>query len=750
MHNIMDTFIKALLLAFTCLAFTAMSQKSDPPLASQLEQKPETVNPEQQIMSPLDVKDADIQDVIRTISKGYNLNIVLDKDVSGKVTMHFSNVPVIEGLKMLAKSSGYEIVNEGNVLRIRKATEEHKLTVDFSKGKLTIDAQNADVMDFVNNVSARASISIVSDSRITGNISGKLYQVNIDEGLRAILEGNGFTLNKRKNIYQIGMANNVTSSQRAGNFPGGNGNLSSPNSSGSSNFYIDYSNGKLSLDVSGGNLQDVIKAIAQKSDMQIITYGNISGDINAKLRDISVPDALSLLLGGTMFSFVQKDSIILIGDRNSSTPSGQTLSKSEIIQLKCIKADNVIPLLPKDVSASNVRVIKEQNALLVTGTSGDIVAMRAFVKTLDIPTPQVAINAVIVEYSESMNKEFSINYWLHKSGTSSYKNVPTLVTQTGTSSNSLEVGSSGSDIKKFLADAFGFNTSGKTLIGKLPDDFFGAVHILETQDKAKVLAQPSLVTLNGNKASINVSETQYFKVTTGSTLTSDYSIKFQPITFGIKLDITPWISQGGQITAEIAPEVSNSSGTNSDGYPNVSSRSLSTTVQLNDGETIILGGLIKNNESDTKNKIPFLGDIPLVGALFRTNAKTSSKTNLMIYITPHIVNRENLPSLDSMLQKSNINNGDYIEGKLKDFHKTKKDIDTTQTGAVSAQPESKGNAPETKKTDTLQAGKIPASVNIEKDSADIQPGAKAELRNSPKKPLVQPVDNAVPDSTDSR
>ena len=750
MSNITDTFIKSLLIAFTCLAFTAMCQKNDPPAALQLEQKPETVNPEQQIMSPLDVKDADIQDVIRTISKGYNLNIVLDKDVSGKVTMHFSNVPVIEGLKMLVKSNGYEIVNEGNVLRIRKATEEHKLTVDFSRGKLTIDAQNAYIMDFVNNVSSRASISIVSDSRITGNINGKLYQVNIDEGLRAILESNGFTLNKRKNIYQIGMANNVTSSQRSGNFPGGNGNLSSPNSSGSSNFYIDYSNGKLSLDVSGGNLQDVIKAIAQKSDMQIITYGNISGDINAKLRDISVPEALSLLLGGTMFSFVQKDSIILIGDRNSSTPSGQTLSKSEIIQLKCIKADNVIPLLPKDVSASNVRVIKEQNALLVTGTSGDIVAMRAFVKTLDIPTPQVAINAVIVEYSETMDKEFSINYWLHKSGTSGYKNVPTLVTQTGASSNSLEAGASGSGIKNFLADAFGVNTSGKTLIGKLPDDFFGAVHILETEDKAKVLAQPSLVTLNGNKASINVSETQYFKVTTGSTLTSDYSIKFQPITFGIKLDITPWISQGGQITVEIAPEVSNSSGTNNDGYPNVYSRSLSTTVQINDGETIILGGLIKNNESDTKNKIPFLGNIPLIGALFRTNAKTSSKTNLMIYITPRIVSSKNLPSLDSMLQKANVNNGDFIEGKLRDFHKTKKDIDTTQTEAISAQPESKGNAPETKKPDTLQAGKIPAPVNIGKDSADIQPGAKAELQNSPKKPLVQPVDNAVPDSAGSR
>jgi type IV pilus assembly protein PilQ len=629
-----------------------------------------SIDPERKVMSPLDVKDADIQDVIRTISKGYNLNIVLDKEVTGKVTVHLSDVPVIEGLRTLARSNGYDVIKEGNVYRIRKAADEQRSIISFFRGKLTVDVQNIEVKDLLKEISVKTATSIVPDSKVQGKITGKLYQVDLDDGLRALLEGNGFEINKRKNIYQVSMGNDAGPSGVQPNM----GRYAMRNT-GTSNFYIDLTAGRLTLDVSNGNLQDVLKAIAQKSDLQIVTYGNIMGEINAKLRDIPLTQALALILGGTMFTFVQKDSIILIGDRNAATPAGQALSKSELIQLKCIKADGVMQVLPKDISPSNVRVIKEQNALLVSGTSEDIVSMREFVNTIDIPTPQVSIDAVIVEYSEGIQKDFGINYWLHNTENSSksYKTIPSPTTQLGAGSNAVESGFSGAGLKKFIADLNGWTSfAGRenTLIGKLPDDFFAVIRFLESQNKANVLAKPSIVTLNGNKASINVNETRYFKVSTGSAvLGSDYSIRFQPITFGIKLDITPWISQGGQITAEIAPEVSNSDGSNPEGgYPNVSTRTISTTVRLNDGETIILGGLIKTNASENRDKIPILGDIPLIGNLFRHTTKSFSKTNLVVYITPHIIKKGSV-NLDSALQSLEINNADFLDKKLRGIFK---------------------------------------------------------------------------------
>jgi type II secretory pathway component HofQ len=169
------------------------------------------IDPERKIMSPLDVKEADIQDVIRTISKGYNLNIVLDKDVSGKVTVHLSDVPVIEGLRTLARSNGYEIVKEGNVYRIRKATDEQRSIISFFKGKLTVDVQNVDVKELLKEISVKTATSIVPDSKVQGKITGKLYQVDLDDGLRALLEGNGLEINKRKNIYQVSMGQEASS-----------------------------------------------------------------------------------------------------------------------------------------------------------------------------------------------------------------------------------------------------------------------------------------------------------------------------------------------------------------------------------------------------------------------------------------------------------------------------------------------------------------------------------------------------------
>jgi type II secretory pathway component GspD/PulD (secretin) len=168
--------------------------------------------------------------------------------------------------------------------------------------------------------------------------------------------------------------------------------------------------------------------------------------------------------------------------------------------------------------------------------------------------------------------------------------------------------------------------------------------------------------LNGNKASIDVSETQYFKVTTG--VNENLTSRFQPIKFGIQLDIVPWISQSGQITAEITPNVSNSEKTNNEGYPNVSTRSITTTVRLNDGETLVLGGLVKNQETTFNYKIPILGDIPIIGVLFKHSGKTRTKSNLVVFITPHVVTDNQHIDLEREIEKYDLHDKNFIERQI--------------------------------------------------------------------------------------
>ncbi len=604
-------------------------------------------SPEEQKMS-IDVKDTDLRDVIRMISKGYGINILLDNDVSGKITLHLVDVPIMEALHSIAQSNGLEVVKEGMVYKIKKATQEQKSLIRYVDGKLTIDVQNIEVKAFLKELSSKTAISIVPDAKLEGNITGKLYQIDLDDGLRVLLEGNGFKVIKRKNIYQIISAQEKTNPQLP--FQNKTGFPSSNN-----NFYVDYKNGLISLDVTNGDLEEIIKAIAEQSDIEIITYGSIKTEINAKLKDIPLTEALALLLGGTRFTFVQKDNVILIGDRNTATPSGQTLSKSELIHLKHIKADNLPSILPKDIPPTNVRVIKEQNALLISGTSEDIVTAKEFLNTIDIPTPQVRIDAVIVEFKDNIDKGSAFRAGRNKGLQDSSYNITPFPQHkyNSTASQSFELGVSGKDLKNFLKEL------NLPVIEHIPDDLFAVLRLMEVQNKAKILAQPSILTLNGNKASIDVSETQYFTIVTG--VGENQTSRFQPIKFGITLDIVPWISQSGQITAEITPNVSNSDKTNEDGYPNVSSRSITTTVRLNDGQTLALGGLIKNQESEYSYKIPFLGSIPIIGALFRQSGKTRQKSNLVVFITPHIItDNENL-ELEKELEKYELNDKSFIE-----------------------------------------------------------------------------------------
>jgi type IV pilus assembly protein PilQ len=601
----------------------------------------------------IDVKDTDIKDVIRIISKGYDINILLDQDISGKVTMHLVDVPIMEGLRSIAASNGLEVVQDGAVFKIKKASEEQRSMIRYSNEKLTVDVQNVDVKDFLKELSSKTAVSIVPDAKVEGKVTGKLYEVSLDDGLRALMEGNGFKITRRRNIYQV-----LTKDESGGASSGPRYNP--PGNSGGTKFQVDYNDGKISLDVSNGDLEDIIRSIAEQSDVEIITYGSLKSEINAKLNSVPLTEALALLLGGTRFTFVQKDNVLLIGDRNTATPSGQALSKSELIHLRHIKADNIPAILPKDIPSTNVRVIKEQNALLISGTSEDIVQAREFLKTIDIPTPQVRIDAVIVEFKDNLDKEFGI-----RSGRvpgfvdSSYMITPFPSRKPYYNGyQHFELGMSGKFIKELWHEIFPKN-NWDIIKKSLPEDFWTILRFLETQDKAKVLAQPSILTLNGNKASIDVSETQYFKVTTG--INENLTSRFQPIKFGIQLDIVPWIAQSGQITAEITPNVSNSEKTNNEGYPNVSTRSITTTVRLNDGETLVLGGLVKNQETTFNYKIPILGNIPIIGVLFKHSGKTRTKSNLVVFITPHVVTDNQHIDLEREIEKYDLHDKNFIE-----------------------------------------------------------------------------------------
>jgi len=153
--------------------------------------------------------------------------------------------------------------------------------------------------------------------------------------------------------------------------------------------------------------------------------------------------------------------------------------------------------------------------------------------------------------------------------------------------------------------------------------------------KASIKANPKIVTLEGQKASIVVGKEQYYQMLTGP---PQYPyVRLEVVKFGTSLNITPFISNKNEITVEIEPEVSDFVGKGIGDLPLISRRGVKTQVRVKDGERIVIGGLLTKNERIVQRKIPILGDIPILGFLFRYNRKETENSEVIVIITPHIL-----------------------------------------------------------------------------------------------------------------
>ena len=257
-----------------------------------------------------------------------------------------------------------------------------------------------------------------------------------------------------------------------------------------------------------------------------------------------------------------------------------------------------------------VEVDERQRALLVVVSEEDRPLIDEIIAALDEARPQVMFEAEIVETNQSVTQSLGINY---------------------------------DSIFKFkltegeVPSVFGtgpFTREGTSLTVGL--------NLLKTNGAAKVLARPRVTTMDGVKAKINA--TQSFPVVVSS---SDGQENIQNITTGIELAMLPKISPNGQVEAELSISVSTPTGITSQQVPTFSSREASTTVRVANGEPIAIGGLYEKRTLKGVSKVPILGDIPIIGALFTSTSTEERETDLVIVVTPRIVDTPGLRALQA-------------------------------------------------------------------------------------------------------
>jgi len=294
---------------------------------------------------------------------------------------------------------------------------------------------------------------------------------------------------------------------------------------------------------------------------------------------------------------------------------------------------SLIPRAPQGDDRPNVDIQADEdtNALIITAPPDEMRSILAVIEQLDIRRAQVLVEAIIAELSTNNSAQLGVNFAVDGSDS----NRPVAYTNLGGATQALvgTVASQGASLANGLSLAIGrFGGNGI--------DFGFLLSAIASDTDNNILSTPTLVTMDNQEAEIVVGQNVPF--VTGRQLSSSNNNPFQTIErqdIGISLKVKPQINEGDNIKMEIEQEVSDVSNTSITGATDITTnkRSIKTTVLVEDGQTLVLGGLIDDKVNDSRDKVPFLGDIPLLGSLFRYRTSSKTKRNLMVFLHPTIL-----------------------------------------------------------------------------------------------------------------
>ena len=557
-----------------------------------------------------------LDDALKALVRAYRLSVFIDSSVTGTITLRLENVSLNDALLFIIKQYNLSWEKIGGITKIYKPIPlppplpPLEMTID--NGLLSCQLKNIDISRFVNEVVGKTKINIIIESGTSGLITGRLEKVPIDKALNILLSSNGFTLSTADGIYYVGiMKGDNKESGRA------------------TRFSIGCDNNLVTINVSNAPLSDVLSAIGDGCGASFFIRGKIEGRVSAAFTSMPLDDALASLLRNTPYTFKRENEVYFIGGKDS-----EDMFVSELILLKHLVAKDVEPLIPASLTKQvTLKIVVEHNGFIVVGPRTIIDEIRQFLNTVDVPPAMVLFDVLVVDYSNTDSYQFDV--MMDNSGNNTDQPGQTYypnVDLSGTGKN--------------LNDEFDYIKSrlGITTFGPLSSDFFARLRILQQEGKANVRSRPKIASLCGHTASINVGTTQYYLLqsktvypSTQSDVSTQTSQRFETIEANMSIQVTPYVNETGELIVDVSPEFSTPAAAfNPDIPPTINHRILKSTVRLKNGETIILGGLVQTNENGTTKKFPILGSLPLIGFLFQSTQKTTIKSELMIYITPHV------------------------------------------------------------------------------------------------------------------
>lgn len=701
-----------------------------------------------QTIQSMEFQRQEMSDILLALGEASGITILPDDTVSGKVSFYFSSSTLMEALEVFSQTYNLFYQQEGNLIKVSRI----KSSFNSSNNTLSIKANNVSLNQIIAHITNKINKTVLFDTLPQSSLSLDIADLSVEDVLDiCIRKFPEYEVEKNENFFYIKKIETIETKK--------NSKIQD---------VLIKDNGLYTLNLEKGRLMELLIQLFSMEQQEYSLF--IKSDVmleNLYFANKDFNSILQLVLEHANAEFVIKDNIYYLLDLQRSNINGK-LHNTNIIPLRWLQATEVVSLFPPDITSNaTIKVDKNTNSLLITGTSEEITNIEQFLALIDIPLDGLIYKKIDIKYldvkdvcslipprllqntpviipgtnsvlfsgtAENIDflEEFVANIDNKKTGypiqlkyiktetllkslppSISKEHIvdsgfPNLVFYTGSDDNlklfkqelkeidkpqpqiryqllviqyskgkgesftpALTVSPTESTAKNFIFNGELNNIMGLSfdVISKFGYQFAASLNTKIHENTANVFTDTTLTGISGQDIKFQNTDTyryiEYDYDTTTDSLKRTSAT--QQITSGLIVNLNGWISGDNMITmtvnATISKQNSDSGSSNSKTLttlPSTSERVVTTQVRTKSGEPVIISGLIKEDDSDTQSRTPHISKIPFFGNLFKQTSSNKEKTEIVIYIVPHLIQEYSKSDLDNINTKRYY---DYFLGK---------------------------------------------------------------------------------------
>jgi len=398
-------------------------------------------------------------------------------------------------------------------------------------------------------------------------------------------------------------------------------------------------------------IQDAIRLIAAQYGLNVVIGRSAGGTLTANLTNVTAEQAMAIVSEATGCEYTLQDNVLVVNPAGLKTEVFplryvDPFAASEAVLKVLSPQGQAIPFSGRAKESAGLRSNALSNALIVTDTSARLVQVKAVLAAMDVKPKLIAIEAKLVETTLGDDEKLGVDWQIRASAAGAVLPTTFPIPKshgsgdfTGTPNPNNQVGGVGPAFPR--GQTFPYTTPADYTFGKLSfEEFNVALDILKQSSTTNLVSAPKITTLDNQEAEIIVGTVVPIakyenSLQTGALQISGYDEK----KVGVRLLVTPHVGPDSTMILAVNPEISEIVEYRGqfNERPVTSTRSAMTQVEVKSGETVMIGGLIRTVDMKIERKVPILGDIPLLNFLFRHKSITKQKVDLMIFITPHLL-----------------------------------------------------------------------------------------------------------------